>query len=393
MGKPRKLPNGRWGILEDGPCKPDGKRRQIRRQFSSREEALRAIAQISLDRLSAKTIGRGGPSIAVLIEQFFDHEGRNLAATTLRGYMSLAKCHLTDDLIGEILITDLAPADVRSWMTRLDAKPGRQNAVLSAQTKRHCFKFLNRVVNVAIDWELIEMNPLAKVTAPVVRRDADTLRYWIAADVQCFMRYLQGSSASNGRMWRNTWGLAFASALRRGELAGLMWKDIDFEGEVLHVTQTRLAGIPGTAAPKSRHSVRAIPLSVAAVVFLTDLKCQQQADREMFGSAWTDSGFVVVLPTGLPPQPDTFSQRFTRETKRAGVPYLTLHGTRHTHATLALASGSPVHDVTHTTGHHSVSFTLENYGHRLPAGHQDSIEAASQMIFGDIELTPPDEIV
>lgn len=113
----------------------------------------------------------------------------------------------------------------------------------------------------------------------------------------------------------------------------------------LHVFQTRLAGVPGTSPPKSHRSNRTTPLPTEATGFLQDLQALQEADRRLIGDPWIDTGLAVVFPTGQSPQPDTFSQRFCCDCEGAGVPLITLHGLRHAHATLVLASGSPIHEV------------------------------------------------
>lgn len=389
MARPRKLPSGKWQAVADGPPHPDGSRNQIKRSFTTKREAERFVAQTRLDRLDAKKHLPKGPTVGAFIDEYFQHRANSLSPTTLRGYRTIANCHILHDPISEISLTSLSADDIRAWLSRLADKPGRRGDRFSHRSVRHCFRFLAGVVNVAIAWGKIDSTPLANVEVPVVRRDPSTTLFWTAEQVGRFMRAMASTLSDNSRLWRNVWGLALATGLRRGELAGLRWVDIDFDRNELHVAQTRLAGVPGTSPPKSHHSNRTIPLSPEATAFLQGLRALQEADRRLLGDAWVDNGLVVVFPTGQSPQPDTFSQRFRRDCERAGVPPITLHGLRHTHATLALASGSPIHDVSRTAGHSSVTFTLNTYAHFLPAGHRSSIEKANRAIFKNVDVSHP----
>jgi len=391
MARPKQLPSGKWQVVVDAPPHPDGSRNQIKRTFWTKREAEKFVAQSRLDRLDAKKHLPKGPTVGAFTDEFFKHRANNLSPTTLRGYRTITNRHIRHDPISEIPLTSLSADDIRAWLSRLADKPGRRGDRLSPRTIQRCFRFLATVINVAISWGRIDSVPLANVEVPVVRRDPSTTMFWTAEQVGRFMRSTASAQHDSARMWRDVWGLALATGLRRGELAGLRWVDIDFDNDELHVSQTRLAGVPGASPPKSHHSNRTIPLATEATAFLQDLRALQEVDRRLIGDAWIDTGLVVVFPTGQSPQPDTFSQRFRRDCEGAGVPLISLHGLRHTHATLALASGSPIHDVSRTAGHSSVAFTLSTYGHFLPAGHRSSIQKASHAIFKDVDLSPLSE--
>jgi len=93
--------------------------------------------------------------------------------------------------------------------------------------------------------------------------------------------------------------------------------------------------------------------------------------------------FVLVLPDGRPPSPDSISQRFRRDCERAGVRYVTFHGLRHTFATFALTNKVPLHVVTRLLGHASEAITLSEYAHSLPGSTVDAVEAVADYVFGN----------
>ena len=140
--------------------------------------------------------------------------------------------------------------------------------------------------------------------------------------------------------------------------------------------------IPGVSGAETMNRKKC-PLSPGAGICLASLKAIQTDDQAVLGSGWTDTGFVLVLPHGMPPSPDSITQRFRRDCERAGVRYVTFHGLRHTFATFALAKKIPLHDVTRLLGHASKAFTLAVYAHVLPTATVDAVAAVADYVFGN----------
>ena len=109
----------------------------------------------------------------------------------------------------------------------------------------------------------------------------------------------------------------------------------------------------------------------------------QDGDRAVLGSGRADTGFVLVLPNGQPPNPDSITQRFRRDCASAGVAHITFHGLRHTFATLALVKGIALHVVSRCLGHSSEAITLAQYAHMLPGATVEAMQVAADFIFGD----------
>mgnify|MGYP001200662963 CR=1 FL=1 len=166
----------------------------------------------------------------------------------------------------------------------------------------------------------------------------------------------------------------------RGELAGLIWPDVDLVNKQITVRRNRLWPGLNTSEPKSAASNRTMPLSPRAIRCLANLKAIQVADRAVLGSGWEDTGFILTLPHGRPPSPDSISQRFRRDCERAGVRHVTFHGLRHTFATFALANKVPLHEVTRLLGHANEAITLAHYAHVLPTATVDAVEAVADHI-------------
>jgi integrase len=122
------------------------------------------------------------------------------------------------------------------------------------------------------------------------------------------------------------------AVLRRSEILGLRWSDVDFDAGTVSVAQGRVV-VPGvgtvTGDPKSKRSRRVLPMPSDILAALRAFKVQQAAERLALGNAYRDPGLVAVNEDGSPIRPETYSAEFARRSKCAGVPAIRLHDVRH----------------------------------------------------------------
>ena len=149
-----------------------------------------------------------------------------------------------------------------------------------------------------------------------------------------------------------TW--TWTTGLRRGELLGLKWEDLDLERGNLRVRRqiARINGEVVEAPLKTKNAYRTLPLSADAINVL------MQQRRKTGNSEW-----VFPSPTGGPMSPDSVLHMLQRVLKRAGLPRIRFHDLRHTFATMALQNGVDVKTVSSMLGHYSAGFTLDTYAH------------------------------
>jgi len=169
--------------------------------------------------------------------------------------------------------------------------------------------------------------------------------------------------------------LMFGTGLRRGELLGLRWKDIDVGSSVLHVRQTLVRVKNHTAPdnehkttlifqdPKTAYSRRTVPIPAECLAALKRHKARQAEEKLMLGQAYEDHGLVFCRPAGIPLDPREFTRHFHTLLRQAGVPPIRLHDARHTFATLMLELGESPKTVQTMLGHSSVAITLDIYSH------------------------------
>ncbi|BAX97122.1 integrase [Mycobacteroides stephanolepidis] len=175
------------------------------------------------------------------------------------------------------------------------------------------------------------------------------------------------------------WLLTLAG-LRRSEVLGLRWTDVDFSAGTVSIAQGRVI-VAGqgtvTGDPKSLRSRRVLPMPADILAALRALKTQQASERLAVGECWPDTGLVAVAEDGTPIRPETYSKMFRSHCEIAGVPVIRLHDARHTAATMLLDGGTTVAATAKWLGH-DPAMTLRVYGHV----YDDALASAGDALLG-----------
>jgi len=173
--------------------------------------------------------------------------------------------------------------------------------------------------------------------------------------------------------------------MRRGEVLGLPWRNVDVEAARLVVSQALLSVDYEAAVSdvKTANSRRTIDLDPRTVVELRSWRREQLEASMATGRRDTNDGFVFARPDGRPIHPDFFSQSFARLVAMSELPRIRLHDLRHTHASILLQAGVPLKVVSERLGHSSPAFTMTVYQHVLPGMQADAAAAFSDAVFGD----------
>jgi integrase len=176
--------------------------------------------------------------------------------------------------------------------------------------------------------------------------------------------------------------LSANTGMRRGELLGLRWGDIDFARSSLSVNRALIsvAYELHESRGKTRTSQRSINLDAATIAVLNAWRDERVAE---LGRPLLDRDYVVASADGEPIHPDRFSQCFRRIVASIDVPRIRLHDLRHTHATLLLKEHTPIKVVSERLGHASPAFTMATYQHVLPG-----MQADAARVFGTLCVQP-----
>ena len=225
---------------------------------------------------------------------------------------------------------------------------------------------LHRAFRDAVRIGRLTRNPCDQATPPKASATArKPIVTWSAEQVGTFLRHSAKEDNRNIALWT----LLCTTGMRRGEALGLRWTDVDLDAGVASITQTVVQ--TGRArwefgSPKTAAGARAVDLDATTVSALRDHRQGQLQERMLGGPSWHDHDLVFARETGEPIDPARASRDFVRAVKRAGVPTIRLHDTRHTWATLALKAGVPVKIVQERLGHSSPTITQSLYQHVVP---------------------------
>jgi integrase len=170
--------------------------------------------------------------------------------------------------------------------------------------------------------------------------------------------------------------------MRRGELLGLRWIDVDLDAGRVAIRQPRVVVDHAvyTSEPKTARSRRSIALDPATVAALREHQARQAAERVVIGPGCQDSGLVFTRPDGSPIHPHLFSDWFKQHVPRAGPPKIRLHDVRHSYASAALAAGIAAKVVSERPGHATIAITMDTYSHVLPGLDERAAATVVQLI-------------
>lgn len=369
-----------WTVVVDLGREPvTGKRRQLWRAVKGpKREAEALLVQFLHERDTGVERPVGKMTVAAYLERWLvDYVQPSLAPKTIASYRDVVRTHLVPTL-GSLDLVALRPTHIQSLYTQLSGSgrcDGRGG--LSARSILRYHQILHAALRQAVRWQLLIRNPADAVEPPrAARRE---LRATTPAQARAVMA--AADETSIGPFVR----LALMTGMRRGELLGLRWADVDFEGGALHVQQTaqRIAG-QGIVfrQPKTRLSRRSIALSPDAVGVLRQHRRRQAEARLLAGSAYGDRDLVFATGLGTPIEPGNLRRSWVGIIRAAGLPGLRIHDLRHAHATLMLSQGVHPKVVSERLGHASVNITLDTYSHVLP-GLQEAAAAALDTILAE----------
>ena len=383
-GNLRKRKDGRWEGRYTAGRDPETGKAIYKNVLGKTQAEAKAKLKAAIEEakgLDAAKVGRY--TVGQWMEVWFEHYAkvkvRPSSHQTYRGYIDN---HIKPN-IGKIPLEKLTSLELQKFYKKLLEK-GRvdrleskhQSKGLSAKTVRNIHQIISSAMKLAQEQKLISTNPADGCALPrLEHREMQTLP---VEQLQSFLREARDSGVFE------LYYLELATGLRRGELLGLKWEDIDLERGDLRVRRqiARINGEVVEAPLKTKNAYRTLPLAEDTIGVL-------EAQRKKTGS----SQWVFPSTTGGPISPDSVLHMLHRVLKRAGLPRVRFHDLRHTFATHALASGVDVKTLSGILGHTRAAFTLDTYTHTtgdMQKRAAEIVEIFLTDIFGE-ELKPWEE--
>ena len=374
-GNLRKRKDGRWEGRYTAGRDPDTGKAIYKNVLGKTQAEAKAKLKQAIEEAKGLDASKAGRyTVGEWMEVWFEHYAkvkvRPSSHQTYRGYIDN---HIKPN-IGKIQLEKLTSLELQKFYKRLLEK-GRVNRIesrkqskgLSAKTVRNIHQIISSAMQLAREQNLIIGNPAEGCALPrLEHREMKTLP---VEQLQSFLRESKDSGVFE------LYYLELATGLRRGELLGLKWEDIDLERGDLRVKRqiARINGEVVEAPLKTKNAYRTLPLAADTIDVL-------EAQRKKAG----DSPWVFPGPTGGPISPDSVLHMLHRVLKRAGLPRVRFHDLRHTFATLALQNGVDVKTVSGMLGHFSAGFTLDTYAHVTTASQRQAAKTMGGILSGSL---------
>ena len=369
-GNIRKRKDGRWeGRYTAGRDPVTGK--QIfknvlgKTQAEVKEKLQKALAQagkIDFTKTGKYTVG-------AWMEVWFENVAKiKVRASSHQSYRGYIDNHIMPN-IGNIPLEKLTTMDLQKFYRKLLTKgrverkeAEKQPKGLSTKTVRNINQVISSAMDFAVAQKIIPENPCKAVALPKVEhKEMQTIP---AEQLQVFLQEAKATGVYE------MYYIELATGLRRGELLGLKWTDIDWKNGIIKVRRqvARVDGQIVEAPLKTKNSYRAVTISQQAIDVL---KTQKEK---------TNDQYVFPSPNGGPISPDSVNNMLKRVLARAGIPKVRFHDLRHTFATIALQNGVDIKTVSGMLGHFSAGFTLDTYAHVTTAAQKEAVDTMGNVL-------------
>lgn len=302
--------------------------------------------------------------------------------TTYQGYVYYVNRVIVRHL-GHIRLQRLTPANIQAFYGLLSKEGGMGGRPLAPRTCLHAARVLNTALGHAVKNQLLTRNPASLASAP--RPPRHEIVVPAAKDLERVLGELHR---------RESWAypvclLALHLGLRRSELVGLRWRDIDFDARAVRIKRgyhVLVGGKEVVREPKSATSIRSVQLTPAALSCLCNLRQEAQGRALLLGQPLSGDAWLFASPEGRPFRPNSLTNAWRRACKCVGL-RISFHTLRHAHATYMLLAGAHPRVVQQRLGHSTVALTLDTYSAVLPGLDRRAAESFEAALNGSAQPT------
>lgn len=371
-GNIKQRADGRWEARATGGIDyATGKTKRISRYAKTKAEAITLLQELEYQIHHMKQIDPTSTTLTDWLCYWLEtYKMHNLKQSTYVSY----RCYIEKHIAIAFPTMKLKNLTARELQEFYNFKIANG---LSPKTILNIHRCLHEALKQAVLEQYIPFNPSDAVVLPKVEKPEIEI---LTCDQQ--NRLIQASYHNRYDIFVR---LALTTGLRLGEVLGLAWENIDLRSNTLFVRQTlnRLEKIDynGIGAkteivmqvPKTKNSIRSIPLLPFIAKELQDWRKVQLSDKATIGAAYQDTGLVVTNPFGGYIEPRTFKDYYNQILNISGIGHYTFHALRHTFCTRALENDMDAKTVSAIMGHYSVAFTLDVYAHVLDSHKREEM--------------------
>lgn len=272
-------------------------------------------------------------------------------------------------VIGKMRLQNIQPAHIRQLYLRMQAEGKGERTIQLVHATLHC------ALKQAVRERLLGYNPMDAVQRPKV----ETKEFTVFTEEQA-RSFL---AATKDHPYEALFYLALTTGLRKGELLGLMWSDVDWKKSTLRVErQLQQANWrPAELVPtKTKSGRRRIKLGKVTLAKLKEHRQRQETQKALAGNDWKENGMLFTTSIGTFMNQSKVSKEFKRLLQSAGLPDMRFHDLRHTSLSILLDYGTPVNTVQRRAGHSKASVTTDIYGHMMSHSQDAAAEKIEKIV-------------
>lgn len=358
----------------------NGKRIKQYKTFPNISSARAGLKEFHAERKRNSRTTPHRITVAQWLEYWMDTIVRpNRAETTVYAYQKIIDNHI-NPAMGNVALTDLTAKDIQQYYIDTQRATG-----LSSNTMRRHHDLLSSSLRTAVRQDMLLSNPVDRVEPPKSRLyEADFY------DSQNLKRLYM---LVGGHWLELVVKLAGSLGLRREEICGLKWESVDFDRRLIHIKEARTAygATIVQKETKNRSSIRMLYMPEEIYRLMWREKMRQQAEAPLREGDYNPDNHVVLDRNGAPYSPNALSLAFTRYIKRNNLPRVTLHGLRHSFATVASGQGVSLFDIGKALGHSTPATTGRIYTHLVDRTHEETLLRVSDALKYQ-EASPPKKL-
>jgi len=359
MASYRKAPSGKWEVtVEIGTHN----RKRKSKRFKTKKEAQQWAASMELKKRDGLIIAAKKYTLKDLLKEWLKEYVSEKSPTTYDGYKMIVKAHILP-VLGKVKLKDLHSRHLKNYLNE-KSEDGKIKGAggLSGTTLLHHYHIFSSAFKYARKWGIMNHNPLDKIDPP---KKNDYKAEYLSKDQ---INHLLKIAEEVNEWTYNFIYLAFKTGMRRGELLGLKWPDIEFNRKKISVVNNIVKTTNRAAiekSPKSEDGIRPIIVSDDVIDLLKNIRNNQLERKKMPG--FVDNNYIFCMDDGTKVIPRTAYNRYTKVFKAAELSNFNFKSLRHTHATYMLQAGVHPKIVQERLGHSSIEVTLNIYSHVIPS--------------------------
>ena len=367
-----------WQLTVEMPRDPitGERKRKYKTVTGTKKEADQALRRFITELERGEYIEDNNITVSDWLQKWLEvYIVPTVSPTTLVGYKGMIRRYI-DPLIGHLQVQEMNALAVQIWVNKLKASPS-SGEPLTAGTIKHTYHVLRGAMDKAVQAGLIHRSPCAGIQLPKGEKKKPVI--YDETQIQQLLDFTRGTEMEL------IIDLELCMGMRRGELLGLQWQDVNWEKNQIHIIRSRVAvdGKSVVKQPKTESGTRTLDVPEILMKKLKSYKVKCMEQKIRVGRRLLEEDFIIVHPDGKPIYPEYVSQMFTKLQKRANLPKCRFHDLRHLCASIMVKQGVEVKVAQERLGHKDITTTMNIYAHVLPGSAREAAEKIGQLVYKD----------